>query len=389
MLICWFLACKSADNSVVYGLIAGLPHPIILAVERQPMLKRLQFYKILDALLPFIAALCALIVGAVILILLDTDPVEAYNAMITGAFGNKNGLADTLVKATPLLLVALGIVIAFRASVINIGAEGQLIMGALIATYLGVTLGETMPGWLVIVITIVAGTLMGAFWAAIPGYLKAHLRVNEILTTIMMNQIAIQIGFYLLRGPMIDPAEVDKNVKTDLDVLGNAKESLAMLLPEINKNSHEDWLQKFKDLYAIEFEKIIKEDLNPTKEGLTMGEVIRAINEESKGSAAVVSDVGQHQMIACRYAEFNQTKSNITSGGLGTMGFALPAAIGAKMAAPDRDVVAIIGDGGYQMNIQELGTIFQTKVPIKIVVLNNNFLGMVRQWQQLWSQWVR
>ncbi|MBT8252382.1 MAG: biosynthetic-type acetolactate synthase large subunit [Bacteroidia bacterium] len=181
----------------------------------------------------------------------------------------------------------------------------------------------------------------------------------------------------------IDPAEVDKNVKTDIAVLGNAKESLSMLLPGIKQNSHKQWLQKFKDLYAIEFEKIIKHDLNPKKEGLTMGEVIRAINDQSDGNAAVVSDVGQHQMIACRYAKFNQTKSNITSGGLGTMGFALPAAIGAKMAAPDRDVVAVIGDGGYQMNIQELGTIFQTKVPIKIVVLNNNFLGMVRQWQQL------
>lgn len=181
----------------------------------------------------------------------------------------------------------------------------------------------------------------------------------------------------------IDPAEIDKNVKTEIAVLGNSKSSLAELLPLLNETSHTEWHQKFKDLYAIEFEKVIQHDLNPTKEGLTMGEVINEINEKSKGDAAIVSDVGQHQMIACRYAKFNKTKSNITSGGLGTMGFALPAAIGAKMAAPDRDVVAIIGDGGYQMNIQELGTIFQQKVPVKIVVLNNEFLGMVRQWQQL------
>lgn len=181
----------------------------------------------------------------------------------------------------------------------------------------------------------------------------------------------------------IDPAEVDKNVKTDVAVLGDSKESLAKLLPLLNPNSHTEWLQKFKDLYAIEFEKVIKNDLHPTKEGLTMGEVLNEINTQSKGQAAIVSDVGQHQMIACRYAEFNVSKSNITSGGLGTMGFALPAAIGAKMAAPEREVVAIIGDGGYQMTIQELGTIFQTKVPVKIVVLNNDFLGMVRQWQQL------
>tara|TARA_R110002050_G_scaffold71428_3_gene153511 strand:- start:17413 stop:19155 length:1743 start_codon:yes stop_codon:yes gene_type:complete len=181
----------------------------------------------------------------------------------------------------------------------------------------------------------------------------------------------------------IDPAEVDKNVKTDIAVLGDSKASLAGLLPLLNANSHPEWLQEFKDLYAIEFEKVIKYDLHPVKEGLTMGEVLNEINIQTKGDAAIVSDVGQHQMIACRYADFNTTKSNITSGGLGTMGFALPAAIGAKMAAPEREVVAIIGDGGFQMTIQELGTIFQQKVPVKIVVLNNGFLGMVRQWQQL------
>ena len=181
----------------------------------------------------------------------------------------------------------------------------------------------------------------------------------------------------------IDPAEIDKNVKTNVAVIGDSKDSLAQLLPLLNKNSHESWLQEFKDLYKIEFEKVIKNDISPTKEGLTMGEVLKQINIETKGNAAIVSDVGQHQMIACRYADFNITKSNITSGGLGTMGFALPAAIGAKMAAPEREVVAIIGDGGYQMTIQELGTIFQQQVPVKIVVLNNEFLGMVRQWQQL------
>jgi acetolactate synthase-1/2/3 large subunit len=181
----------------------------------------------------------------------------------------------------------------------------------------------------------------------------------------------------------IDPAEVDKNVKTDVAVLGDAKDSLEKLLPLLKENTHLEWYQKFKDLYKIEFEKVIKNDLYPTKEGLTMGEVLKEINTQTKGQAAIVSDVGQHQMVACRYAEFNQTKSNITSGGLGTMGFGLPAAIGAKMAAPEREVISICGDGGYQMTIQELGTIFQQKVAVKVVVLNNDFLGMVRQWQQL------
>jgi acetolactate synthase-1/2/3 large subunit len=181
----------------------------------------------------------------------------------------------------------------------------------------------------------------------------------------------------------IDPAEVDKNVKTTVAVLADLKESLTALLPLIEPNSHEAWHNEFKAKYQIELDAVINEELNPKKEGISMGETIEMINKHSKGDAIIVPDVGQHQMFACRYAKFNSTKSMINSGGLGTMGFALPASIGAKMGMPDREVVAIIGDGGFQMTIQELGTIFQTKVPVKIVVLNNEFLGMVRQWQQL------
>ncbi len=181
----------------------------------------------------------------------------------------------------------------------------------------------------------------------------------------------------------IDPAEVDKNVKADLPVLGNCKESLKVLLPLVEKKSHPKWMQRFNDLMKIEINEVIDKDLRPRKEGLSMGEVIVSINKYTKGDAVIVTDVGQHQMVACRYAEFIRSKSNVTSGGLGTMGFALPAALGAKMGAPEREVVAVIGDGGYQMTIQELGTIFQTQAAVKIVVLNNDFLGMVRQWQQL------
>ena len=181
----------------------------------------------------------------------------------------------------------------------------------------------------------------------------------------------------------IDPAEVNKNVKVDVAVLGDARETLSLLLPKIEKKTHEAWLGEFRKKYEEEFKAVIERDLHPDKEGLTMGEVIAEINRASEHKAVIVTDVGQHQMVACRYAKFRQSKSNITSGGLGTMGFALPAAIGAKMGAEDREVVAIIGDGGYQMTIQELGTIFQTKAAVKIVVLNNNFLGMVRQWQEL------
>lgn len=171
--------------------------------------KRLYLERILDVLLPLLSVLSALMVGAFILLLLDTDPIEAYTTLLTGAFTNKNGLADTLVKATPLLLVGLGIAIAFRGGVINIGAEGQLVVGALLTTFIAVELGEQLPGLLVILIGLIAGTAAGGLWAAIPGYLKAKFQVNEILSTIMMNQIAIQIGFYLLRGPMIDPKELE------------------------------------------------------------------------------------------------------------------------------------------------------------------------------------
>ncbi|PHR69734.1 MAG: acetolactate synthase, large subunit, biosynthetic type [Lutibacter sp.] len=181
----------------------------------------------------------------------------------------------------------------------------------------------------------------------------------------------------------IDPAEVDKNVLTDVAVLGDVKETLTQILPLIDRNNHDNWKKEFDKKKQLEFDKVIKSDLYPEKEGLNMAEVLEQINIASNDDAIIVSDVGQHQMFACRYAKFSQTKSNITSGGLGTMGFALPAAIGAKMGVPNREVVAIIGDGGYQMTIQELGTIFQTKVPVKIVVLNNEFLGMVRQWQEL------
>ena len=184
----------------------------------------------------------------------------------------------------------------------------------------------------------------------------------------------------------IDPAEINKNIIADVPVIGDCKDSLKRITNKIEKKSHSKWISKFDDLMKIEFEKVIKSDLNPLKDDLTMGESIIAINEFTNGDAIIVTDVGQHQMVACRYANFVKSRSNITSGGLGTMGFALPAAMGAKVGALNREVVAVIGDGGYQMTIQELGTIFQTQTAVKIVVLNNDFLGMVRQWQQLFFE---
>jgi len=181
----------------------------------------------------------------------------------------------------------------------------------------------------------------------------------------------------------IDPSEIDKNVKTTVAVWGDCKETLPLLTALINKGKHTAWLQQFTDYTKEEELQCITPELNPTSDELTMGEVIKTLNELTEGNAIIVTDVGQHQMVTCRYAKYNHSKSNITSGGLGTMGYALPAAIGAKFGAPKSIVVAVIGDGGIQMTIQELGTIMQSNVHVKIIILNNQFLGMVRQWQEL------
>ncbi len=183
----------------------------------------------------------------------------------------------------------------------------------------------------------------------------------------------------------IDPSEIDKNVKATVGVWGDCKETLPLLTKLIETKVYPQWVEKFRACDQEENKEVIFEELHPSTEQLTMGEVIRNLNELTNGDAIIVTDVGQHQMVTCRYAKFNESKSNITSGGLGTMGFALPAAIGAKFGAPHRTVVAVIGDGGIQMTIQELGTIMQTGLNVKIMILNNQFLGMVRQWQQLFN----
>lgn len=183
----------------------------------------------------------------------------------------------------------------------------------------------------------------------------------------------------------IDPSEIDKNVKTTVAVWGDCKETLPLLTSKLQPRDHSAWIQRFKDFSNEEYKQVIDSDFHPKSEVMSMAEVIDGLNSLTEGNAVIVTDVGQHQMVACRYAKFNQSKSNVTSGGLGTMGFALPAAIGAKFGAPERTVVAIAGDGGIQMTIQELGTIMQFGAAVKIIILNNEFLGMVRQWQELFN----
>lgn len=204
------------------------------------------------------------------------------------------------------------------------------------------------------------------------------------------DRVTGKVGSYATNAKIIhleiDPSELNKIIKADVAVLGNANKTLKMLTENVQPNNHEEWVEQFRECHRIESEKIINKDLFPEKPGLTMGEVIRIAGDKTNHEAILVTDVGQHQMIASRYFKFRQPRSNVTSGGLGTMGFGLPASMGAQLAAPKRTVIAVIGDGGFQMTIQELGTIAQNKLPVKIIVLNNNFLGMVRQWQQLFFE---
>ncbi|MFC0263468.1 biosynthetic-type acetolactate synthase large subunit [Fontibacter flavus] len=181
----------------------------------------------------------------------------------------------------------------------------------------------------------------------------------------------------------LDPSEIDKNVKTTVAIQGDCKVSLPMLKDAVRKNSHPEWMQRFRELEAEERKAVMSNDLHGTHGGLHMGEVIRVINQFKEDDAVLVTDVGQHQMISWRYFDYKKSRTQVTSGGLGTMGFALPAALGAQLHDYDRQVICVAGDGGIQMTIQELGTIMQTKAPVKVVLLNNNYLGMVRQWQQL------
>jgi acetolactate synthase I/II/III large subunit len=251
-----------------------------------------------------------------------------------------------------------------------------------------------------------AGTLLGL--SALPtdhplnmGMLGMHgnygpnIKTNEcdVLIAVGMrfdDRVTGNINTYAKQAKVIhieiDPAEIDKNVKTDVALLGDAKWILRLLLKLVNEQKHLEWLKEFHIAREIEQEKVIKNDLNPQKPGLTMAEVVRKVSDLTDHNAIIVSDVGQNQMFAARYSRFNNSRSWVTSGGLGTMGFGLPAAIGAKFGAPEREVVLFCGNGGIQMTLQELGTIAQEKLPVKIVVLNNHFLGMVRQWQELFFE---
>lgn len=226
------------------------------------------------------------------------------------------------------------------------------------------------------------------------GHYAPNIKTNEcdLLIAIGMrfdDRVTGDVSRYAKQAKVIhvdiDASELNKIIKADVAIHSDAKQALQRLLELVEKNDHQQWLREFYQAKELEIE-----TLNESNEGfngeLKMDEVVKMLSEVTKGESIIVTDVGQHQMMAARYYRYNNTRSNITSGGLGTMGFALPAAIGAKLGAPEKEVIAIIGDGGFQMTLQELGTILQSKVAIKIVILNNSFLGMVRQWQQMFFE---
>ncbi len=229
-------------------------------------------------------------------------------------------------------------------------------------------------------------------WPGMHGNYGANVLTNscDVLIAIGMrfdDRITGDLATYAKQAKVvhieIDPAEIDKNVKADAPVVGDAKASLQALLPLIKPTEHLAWRAEFDAFDKEEYAKITLKDVFHEGDQIKMGEAIAMMSEKTKGEAVVVTDVGQHQMVTNRYYRFKKQNSIVTSGGAGTMGFALPAAFGAKVAVPEREVVAVIGDGGFQMTLQELGTIAQSKLPVKIIILNNNFLGMVRQWQEL------
>jgi len=224
------------------------------------------------------------------------------------------------------------------------------------------------------------------------GNIAPNLKTNEcdVLIAIGMrfdDRVTGDLKTYAKQAKIIhldiDTAEINKNVKVDIPVLGDAKETLVAIATLLKENKHTAWREEFKPHWDKEIQKVINKEIHPEKGPLTMGEVVNKVSEATGHNAILVTDVGQNQMMGARYFKFTQTRSVVTSGGLGTMGFGLPAAIGAKFGAPDRTVCLFVGDGGLQMTIQELGTIMQSNVDIKIILLNNEFLGMVRQWQEL------
>ncbi len=361
----WNFQVTSADEvpeamaKAFYIARAGRPGPVLIDITKNAQTEMMTK--------PFTYDFCKKLPGYHPRLVPKREHVETAATLINGA-------------KRPFLLFGHGVKLA--------GAEKELIE---LVEKTGIPCASTLLG----LSSVPVDHPLYAGWLGMHGNYSTNRLTNECDVLIGVglrfdDRVTGDVSRYAKQAKIvhieIDPAEVDKVVKAHAPVVGDAKEALKMLTPLLNPNSHEAWHAKFKELDAEEEEAITIPELSGDTEKIKMAEVVRMLSDKTKGEAVIVADVGQHQMVTARYYEFKRNNSFITSGGLGTMGYALPAAFGAKVGDPEREVVAIIGDGCFQMTLQELGTIAQSGLPVKAIILNNNYLGMVRQWQQLFFE---
>jgi acetolactate synthase-1/2/3 large subunit len=333
---------------------SGRPGPVLIDISKDAQIEKLRYrYK-----------KCNYIRSYNPNIPLHMKPIESAAIMINHA-------------EKPLILAGHGVLIS--------GAEKELLK---FAEKTGIPVALTLLG----LSAFPSGNRLYAGFLGMHGNYAANMLTNEadLIIAIGMrfdDRVTGNLKKYARQARIIhieiDEAEINKNVVVDVEINNDAKEVLKTLTPLVREKTYEKWIREFRICDKVEYEKVIREETKPQNGNLRMGEIVNEVSELTKGDAIIVTDVGQNQMSVARYYKFTEPNSLVTSGGMGTMGFGLPAAVGAKIGRPDKQVIAFIGDGGFQMTIQELGTIMQFKIPVKIIILNNNFLGMVRQWQEM------